>query len=424
MATIPSEQEASSSSNSNQFGAHKPLTAAVLDAELLDDFFARILLQSFLSNRLLLIRDRSSSSPHSISHDASSSFWIQTLQSFGVPLIRLVTLLICRGQTPAAGLLKLERTTRRTENHTASTNNTPPTNVSNLRLGVYALMSILLPTAYQSWKQYWLKHRQKRLRRLIEAKALRDMNADREEDAKHDNNFAFDDDRSTTDTHNSQRQSVIPTAMQILAWERQESFGDSLTRVLDKLVPTFRLVALLSCWAGLSTTPSPAMILSGLVFRPAPAAITSATVTSSNKLSIDYAHRRWLYHEFLQTMRVLFLGLSMTDTWRPLLPQWQQVNATIQNLVSMMVSWQEASKSRLEEGLNQMCLLCQADPIIVPVEVNCCQSRYCYTCLYHQSLKGRQQQQQRRPPRQQPATVQCAHCGHQIRKARFCGVDE
>jgi hypothetical protein len=278
------------------------MTATLLDAGLLDEYLFRLLLPKFSS----------------LFFDGKA----QHLKWMAWPLLRVGSLVLCRGQTPATQILGLK--------FSPTTKAKIDDNGWRRRFIFYMAASIFLPTLYDRF-HYWF---QKRL------------------------------------DENNQDEGEL-TTIDAVALDRQRRTARLIRSLIDKTVPLAKLCCLLSCWGGLVSTPSLAMILTGWKYEKSndPRGIAP-------RLHVDLAHRRWLQQEAFAAARILFAGLWMTRTWRPLLEDWIQEPVT--RLLTRFVHGQVSTTT--------CCPLCHADPIVVPFQASCSHV-YCYTCLYKEYIR-------------------------------------
>lgn len=423
-----------------------PLAAAVLDAGPLDDFFVRVLLQTFLADMQAI-------------HSRLPSVLVRYLGNAGndilMALLRTMTIFACRGQTPGLSLLGLRLvSSARHRSHNPTQAGAPL--VSNWRLVGYTTLSIVIPTLYQRWKIYWIEGRNQRLLQLMvqhrpttwsngdpagseddsDGPDSLSMRNDTVRDYRHGNAVRDGNHTLPNDGRVANRRHNRPVTRLQLAWARKERAGDLLIHSIDRLIPTMQLIALILCWSGVSSTPSAAMMLSRLTLEKRP--VENPQAPQGRKLSVDYAHRRWLYHELTRTARLLWSGLAMASTWRPIAAE------TMRNLRLVFSRWSRPRCQRLlsvshflgifrpnssdaekdawriephdeaeDKGLTE-CLICRMKPIVVPVIANCsCQGLYCYTCLYNYSLRRSAE------TRDGNNSTYCIGCRGRIGMARF-----
>jgi hypothetical protein len=417
--------------------SNEVLIAAALDADILDDFFLRVLLQSFLAEVKPIHR-------HLISSSSSTSSIIQLISKSALPLARIISIFICRGQTPSLSLLGLKRVTR--HRHDLDVQNghnnvqSRPGNISMSRLAVYTTLSIFLPEAYQWIKQYLMQKRPQRLQQMIQSRAWHEEDNYHTEPqhaptgiiTKESNRQNIVNGNDNHNNRNNDNHRFIPTTTQELAWARQERVSTLGFQFIDKFIPTVQLVSLLLCWSGRSSTPSAAMLLSGLRLEnvssgtPFSQSHISNAAATTRTLSVDLAHRRWLYHQLAQTARLLWIGFAMMDTvWSPLSRErWQRLQIKLKSALRKLHGRMLAEKDQIGDADEQRlatkallreCLLCHASPIVMPVEADCsCRGKYCYTCLYHYSRRNQGRHTQR-----DHQAVKCLGCGGGIYKSRL-----
>ena len=163
-----------------------------------------------------------------------------------------------------------------------------------------------------------------------------------------------------------------------------------------------------------------------------------------------YAHRRWLYEESLQTLRLVFgpLMISLRD-WRQLVEEGvaRVAKLVVSKIISPSLDIISTPRSLASTGDNgnspelpvdQACSLCGKYPIAIPYETDACQHIFCYTCLWSKttcrSISGtalstswgpstgheqQQQQQQRDSPVEVRGTgYPCPTCYRLIRSSR------
>jgi hypothetical protein len=254
---------------------------------------------------------------------------IKTTERYLLPTLQCLTILFTSGQTPAARLLGLKLTTR-TSSSSTSKNTLDDQERLQERVWWYAIIGIVIPTFYQSFSIWW-------------------------RNTRHDQEVV--EDTSTEFVLNEQER---------LARARQERTLKLLFAAVDSIVPMLRLGLLLGCWTGKCKSPSLAMVLTGLSYRQS---------TPPPALHVDHAHRRWMYFELMQTIRIVFGGCTMLHVWRPLL---QSV------LDKVRMRRDSNNNSNNGDGSNneqeESCPICRGPNIVIPVETNCGHV-YCYTCL-------------------------------------------
>jgi hypothetical protein len=422
MVVSPAVSSAVPTESSSPNTSGKPWTAALLDAELLDDFFGKILLHSFaleITTSLASLNRRHASSLSAILRKDSSKELI-------LALAKLIFLIASRGQTPGVHLLGLKRVNRNKASPQHRNSRDDDGDPSTVRLGVFAAVKIILPTVYSMCKKYWNDQRPQRLQRMMEARVWPPEAAVNDPDDARRN----EDRLPSVETFSTSTTTTSNDSLQLLAWERQEKAAAFVIKLVDKLLPSCQLAALLFCWSGKSFTPCAAMIASGLKY------VQQQQSTRSNaghqpQLTVAYAHRRWMYQQLLQTVRILMLGWTMTSIWQPVVAApWQRWRPQVVSGVDRVQQWLQktslwhkvaavdsshaASKHSSPESELQ-CLLCRAQPIVIPVLTNCrCHGAYCYTCLYNY-----QYTQSQSSCNSTRATIRCLKCKDIVTQASF-----
>jgi hypothetical protein len=153
--------------------------------------------------------------------------------------------------------------------------------------------------------------------------------------------------------------STALTPKQQLIRERKAWLSKMIQRIADQVVPTVRLLVLLGNWTGL-VRGTVSMFLTGIT-------TVQGHKDNSPQLFVDYAHRRWLYENLVQTGRTLLAGYSLLSVWNPLIEAWKN-----RKLSPKVVA---------ADG----CRVCHSNPIMNVVKCYYCAGLYCYTCLYSQS---------------------------------------
>ena len=259
------ENDETSSTAYNNFNSIVP---QALDAPLLDDYLSTLLLpklSAVLSNN----------------HDDK----IRLSNEFQLALLQMVAILWTRGHTPSLQTLPLKLTKGRGQKSTTTT--------TSIILW-YAVLSVALPTLYESAKKRWTAYvAQETLRERFEAAA------------------------SSTTTTTTPKQDK----RQLLMRQRRRLAISTLFRVVDTIVPMLRLGCLLSVWRTRTPTlnnsnnnnnihlaPTLAMKLLGLHY----VATTTTTTSSSSAplLQVYYAHRRWLHDEVTRLLPLVLVPLQ------------------------------------------------------------------------------------------------------------------
>jgi hypothetical protein len=348
---------------------HKPpISAAVLDvfsvdAHLLEAFVVPRIASLF---RLILRNDYEQ--------------WARHLPTVTLPLLRVATLLRSSGQTPAVRALGLEVTEAQSQwslyhPRVQRASSWSATERFQRRLLIFAIIQFVAPALYAAWKE-WVVARRRKLEQLL----------------------ALDGFIVTNDRRPSHQERQLR-----LALRRQCQMADVVVNTIGRITPMLRLVALLSCWSGLSNTPDIAMILTGLTFA------AKSKATHEAMLHVTYAHNRWLGETTLQTIKLVLLsGWSVRSrVWTPILR-----NAAIDPAVFLW-QWVRGKLKRhlLAATESRGCPVCGSSPSTIAVRTNC-NHVYCYTCLFYH-----EQQQRELNPRPR---VPCRTCGVAIKKAVIC----
>lgn len=260
----------------------RPNTSTLLDVHLLDDYLVQLLLPKLTS----LFQDGGAA--------------LKQLQWLALPLLRISSLLYSEGQTPATKIIGLKCTP------VGKINNLDDSSW-RLRLVVYAVLSTVLPLAYESIVSRWLENSQ----------------------------------RVAIDNETEER-----------AFARKKA----VHKFIGRTVKMARLACLLACWAELSSTSSLAMLISRLKFQRSSANNNHQTP----QLHVDYAHRRWLHQEAMLAGRVVFAGLWMTGAWKPLIQDW--ITRPLSRLRARLFPFNAAGTR---------CAICKSDPIMVPFQTSC-----------------------------------------------------
>jgi len=266
-----------------------------------------------------------------------NSAWIEAF-------LHVLTLWFTNAQTPATKSLGIQVTEKQQQQQqqnqrqnqrqdTSSQSNTFHNNatigVPRKRLQYLILCSVVLPTIHQKMIS-WYEHQ--------EVTNSNDSTARREQ---------------ISSLHQHQQQ---------LALERRKKIVRIMLNVVQRTVPILRLMTLLSCWSGKSSTPTLALRLAGLSF--------ATSKRYSPPLYVTYAHRRWLHEELLRTMRTVS-PYTQSQTFIKL-NSW---------LAAPFQRFLERQRARNNPLYQKRCPLCQTDSIVIPYVTDCCGHRYCYSCL-------------------------------------------
>lgn len=244
-----------------------------------------------------------------------------------VPLLRLAMLLQCRGQTPSTKMLGLKL------------------KGSGYRLVLYVLLSCLLPPLSKSMKTW------------------------------HDAVYLPVDDLQ--EAAGDFRQDSL-RSLQELASMRRRWLLTKTVQMIYKIGPMIRLGLGMAFWMRFVPTADPFLWLTGCRLE------NDAECKVPPKLHVNYAQRRWLYEQGVQTLRILFGGLMSTAAvWKPVLDK---------SLSKMYRIFRCLLTSRSHEisQRNMHCPICQQNDLAIPV-VTGCGHVYCYTCLFQRSSVGTRQ---------------------------------
>lgn len=274
-------------------------TALALDTAPIDDFLLQILLRGkFLSN----ISDK--------------DLGIKLLQRVFVPFLRIATILVTNGQTPASRVLGL--------NFVPQNKFISETGLQ-ARLLVFSLLSVVMPTFHDSLVD-WVQ------------------------------NTAPDDDND---------QETIESMAQTEIFQRRlRTLARSIVKILNVVSPVARLCALLACFSGVPSA-SPSMLLSGFRYE-------LKDKKKIPKLNVDYAQRRWVQREAIDAIKIMFAGLWLTDTWKPVFERY--LTRPVQNFGFRSHSWDESK-----------CPVC-SDDLVIPFSTSCGHA-HCYYCLQNEERK-------------------------------------
>ena len=250
------------------YNNNNSMVPQALDAPLLDDYLSKLLLP-----KLSAVLSNSTQDSKIISNE------------FQLALLQMVAILWTRGHTPSLQTLQMKLTDLNEGRRQPYTT----TNSFN-RILWYAVLSVALPTLYDSAKQRWTAYvAQETLRERFEAAAS-----------------------ATTSTRPTQTQ----TQRQLLMQQRRRLAISTLFRVVDTIVPMLRLGCLLSVWRRRPLNnnnhqhlaPTLAMKLLGLHY--AATSTTSASTNSVPLLQVYYAHRRWLHDEVTRLLPLVLVPLQ------------------------------------------------------------------------------------------------------------------
>lgn len=368
------ETSNSRSSNSNTEKMSTP-TAVLLDIAPLDHFLLSLLLPSIMDlvphmtgaieDLVRLLGGRMPELAVEIQRSSvsvPSSAWLMAI-------LQCVTILATQGQTPAVQLLGMKWEPIPSK---ISNGNLEPHYANSSwrwRLGCYAILSSIVPVAYEQLDTWW-KQRQEQ-RRLQSARTSLSHPTMPFNHAHGSSEFAWD-----------------------LAAERQERVLRLLFQTVNSILPMVRLAILLQCWSGKSSSPSLAMLVTQTRYTPVRSnrITTSSEPSSSMKpplLHVDYAHRRWLYEELVQTLRILLAGWAVApQVWWPLVQEYVLSPLhSLQRRVVQRVMHPASGRTASTSDSAMMCPICRTKDMAIPMETNCGHI-YCYVCLYKASSRG------------------------------------
>jgi hypothetical protein len=366
-----------------------PLTAAVLDTFAIDTY----LLQTFVAPRLIALCTL-------LLGTNPDEKWVRVLRMAALPLIQTATVLVTSGQTPAVQCLGLEFVPNRApltsnRHHHLGPHGATKTSTKS-RLLAYAFLRFVVPALYKAF-QNWVAARRHKLAAMM----------------LHD---TYEDSNEELLVQQQRRR-------QLIALQRQCNVAATIMAVMDRFVPVLQLAALLSCWSGVSHTPDPAMLLTGMTYQNIVTSSAASPPNASSQLQsgsqqqqqqqplhVTFAHRRWLYEQGLETAKLLFSGCLMGSTvWTPVVRDTLVDPATI----VLRRIWQRVSGRKTATETNAVCPICRRVPPTSAVRADCGHV-YCYACLY---LQQQQLQQQSAPWRPLNPVYKCKICGMKIGKA-------
>lgn len=351
------------------------------DSLQLDEYLYSLLWTKFVSSFDPLLEE----------HNNSSSTK-SLLRSLSRALITAATLLMTQTQSPGVKSLGLRSAM-------AATNYNNP----QLVKWKYIFLAAIAPFGYQLLQQ-WMIQLQEQILDLEE-----NSNASPEEEEKEE---------------------------QVrIARQRRYQVLRTIVRGVEQGLPMLKLGFLLSVLAvkpgkdnsasswWIQSLPSLTMALSGLQYTTAPPLISTNTgdntnteTTTSNYYSSDdsvrlhvlYAHRRWLYEESIQTLRIVFsplLGLLrdtqgflstliqrlMLQTRHQLLHIYQgqpflaeRCTGSGTGAGANINNSSDAATTPSRSSDQQSCAICGTQPIAIPYETDApCDHIFCYVCLWN-----------------------------------------
>lgn len=156
-----------------------------------------------------------------------------------------------------------------------------------------------------------------------------------------------------------------------IAMERRIQVARRVLDFFKRTVPLLRVCTLLSFWkSSRSTTSSRRFVAPGLAVLLA--GLQYQRIRPVQRIHVAFAHRRWLYEEFIRTLQVASPASSLGE----LVSLYDGLLEPLKSLLTKL-------KHRLlpVRPTTERCLLCGLDPMRIPCVTNCGHV-FCYTCLW------------------------------------------
>lgn len=377
-------------SNSNIVSTKAPL-GAQWDVTELDDYFHSLLLTKFLSSLDPLLEIWNGHDYHRKQNA------LRTLRIVLSATLAAATIWTTQAQTPATKAVGLRTVVR--QNNSGGRNYMPNSKWTKWNYIFWVAVTPLLYKLLQRWKVH-----------------LEQQLQGTEEDDNDENDEEEDDEEAERIR---------------IAQLRQYQLVRGIVELVDKALPVLKLGLLLtmvvkpkSYW-GMSP-PRLAMALTGLQMvgntgshlsnaptsSTNPASVTTTSNANPNdivphvppRLYVLYAHRRWLYEESIQTIKIMFAPLASSfHEWRQLVHSTLQtlVSAPMRHLVRAMRQTNQHKNNDNDDNnaeisiADKACSLCGAHPVTIPYETDVCSHIFCYICLWKATTSAGQFRRQR-----------------------------
>jgi hypothetical protein len=149
--------------------------------------------------------------------------------------------------------------------------------------------------------------------------------------------------------------------------QRRRDISKRMVNVVEQYLPPIHLALLLSWWTSKTPHNTLPLLLSGLSY---------VSVTAPQHLNVIYAHRRWMYEELIQCLRVV------SPSWEDITRLFSVVWVPRRRRDPKLLVGSTPSTIPTTTTTPICCPSCQTTPITIPYITNC-QHIYCYTCLWN-----------------------------------------